>query len=168
MSSPQARAERTCRLSFRNETFDDGIGVAGLDVKRNLQAREVVRKDMRGEARLFLIKIDSYDPKLNRGTSLQNEQDVEQPITVFPARQTDHDFVAVRDESVVGYGLSDQAAKACLQFLRLLLKSGRRSILMHRHSHMAGSYLFAGRPVDEGSMTEKCRLLRTIATLFGL
>src|SRR4051812_21440227 len=100
MSSSQARAERTGSLSFRNETFDNGVGVASLDVKGNLQAREVVREDVRGEARLFLIKIDSYDPELNRGTSLQNEQDVEQSITVFPARQTDHDLVAVHDESI--------------------------------------------------------------------
>ncbi len=46
---------------------------------------------------------------------LQQEQDVEQAVTILPSRQTHHHFVAVFDHGVAGDGFSDQPAQPGLE-----------------------------------------------------
>ena len=69
---------------------------------------------MGGKAWLFLIQVDGDEVEMNRRAAAQRQQNLQQAITVFSSRETDHDLVALLDHVVVGDGLSYKAAETRL------------------------------------------------------
>ena len=60
-TAAQSRAERAHRPTFRNDALDDAVRILLDDAKGNAAFAQVARQHVRGEARLFLIEIDSDD-----------------------------------------------------------------------------------------------------------
>ena len=60
---------------------------------------------------MLLIKVDRHDFEVDRRVLLERQQDVEQRVAVFAARQADHDLVARADHVEVGNGFADLAAQ---------------------------------------------------------
>ncbi len=80
---------------------------------------------MGGEPRLLLIQVDGNDVEMDRRTAADRQQDLQEPVTVFPAGKADHDLVAFLDHAVVGNGLSHQAAEAGVHAFDLVGVPGR-------------------------------------------
>ena len=77
------------------------------------------------ESGLLLIQIDGNDVEVNRRPATERQQDFQEPVTVFPSRQTHHDLVTVLDHAVIGNGLSHETAEAGLQAFNLFGLCGR-------------------------------------------
>lgn len=91
-------------------------------MERDSAAGQVLREHMFRKTRLPLIKVDGDQIKMNGRSPLQHEQDIEQTITIFTARQTHHHSIAVFNETIVGDGLPHQPAEARLHLLRFFIE----------------------------------------------
>ena len=67
---------------------------------------------MRWKPRLFLVKIDRDDVKVNRGTGFELEQDIQHAVAVFAARHADHHLIAFFNHIELNNGLAHLTAQA--------------------------------------------------------
>src|SRR5262245_17738762 len=110
-AAAQARAQSAGGLSFRNNRFDDRVGIAFNYLEWNPQARKIFRENVLGESRLLLVEIHRQEIKADRSTPLQIQQQAEQCIAVLAATQTNHDPVAILDHLEIGDGPPEAAQK---------------------------------------------------------
>jgi hypothetical protein len=73
MTSTKPGTQRAGRLSFWNQSFDDGIRIALFNVKRNAGGPQILGQDMGGISRLFLIQVDRNDIEVNRRPTLERQ-----------------------------------------------------------------------------------------------
>ena len=71
--------------------------------------------------RLLLIEIDRNDVKVNRRVRFQVQQNIQQRIAVFAARQAHHHLVAIVNHVEIGYRLPGQPAQALGELVRLVI-----------------------------------------------
>ena len=120
-AATQARAQRTHRAALGNHPLDDRVGVLVLDVKGHIEGAQIVGQDLLGKAGLLLVEVDCDDLEGHRRPCAQREQQVEQGIAVFAARDADHDLVARFDHRKVGDRLADLTAQTLVQLVALAL-----------------------------------------------
>src|SRR5258708_29918954 len=94
-AAPQTRADGAISLSFQHQPLDDRVGIFLDYAKRHGSSAEVSRQDVLRKAGLFLIKIDSQELEPHWSALLDVEQQFQHCVTVFTARQADHNPVAV-------------------------------------------------------------------------
>ena len=135
MPSSKPGTEGTGGLTFRDKTFDDGIGVTLFNVERNSDRCEIFGEDVSRKSWLFLVQIDRHQVELDWRPTLQDEQQVQQSIAVLAAGKADHNFIALLDETIVTDRLPDLAQQSSLQlFGRFVqLVEGRAMSCCGRH-----------------------------------
>ncbi len=132
-AASQARAQAAHGAAFRDEPLHHAVGVLLDDVVLHAQRLEVLRQDVRREARLLLVEIHGEQRELHRRAPLQREQHVEQRVRILAAREADHDAVALPDHAVVLDGLAHETAQLRGQ-LALRIRQRRR-----RCDHVLGN-----------------------------
>lgn len=121
VSASESRTERARRLALRDQTLHDGVGVARFNVKGNAPVRQVLRKNVGRKAWLLLVQVDRNEIKVDWCPLLQEQQDVQEAVTILPAGQADHDLIPVFNQPIVGNGLAHLATETGLELFSLLV-----------------------------------------------
>ena len=107
-------------------------------MEHHSQVGQVLRENLGGKARLFLVEIHRQKFEANGRAMLQAQQDIEQRVGILPPRQTHHDAITVRDHAEVADGLANQTAQLRLQLFEIVRMTGCG---LHRHHQGASRYL---------------------------
>jgi hypothetical protein len=108
-AAAQPRAQRAGGLALGHEALDDAVRILILDVKRNIELRQIFRQHVLRKARLLLVEVHGHDLEVDRRALTQAQQHVEQRVAVLAARQAHHHLVALLDHVVVADRLADLA-----------------------------------------------------------
>ena len=107
-------AHRTLGLPRRGLLQDDGVGVLAQHPERHRLAGEVIRQQMSGKSRMALVERHRQQLEPDRGSPLQQAEQVKQRVGVLPSRHPHQDAVSLGDEAEVGDGPAHVAEQALL------------------------------------------------------
>jgi hypothetical protein len=103
--SPQARAQRTRCLVVVEDILDDFADARVFDSVFPAALLARARDDVVLVVLVAGVHVDGYQREPDRCALAQDVEDLQKRPAVLPARETDHDSVAVLDHLVVGDGL---------------------------------------------------------------
>ena len=98
---------------------------------------------------MFLIQIDRDQFEVDRRVVLQIQQDVEQRVGVFAARQTHHNLVAVLDHAVIDDCVACLASQLLLQLVGRKIIPARRSTPVPCHQFNPRNTIIGGEEMSE-------------------
>ena len=96
-AATKTAAERTIRVAFGNVCGHDRVSVFFDDAVRHIARLQIFGQHVFGKIGLLLVEIHSQDVEFDGRAALDIEQQIEQRVAVFAARETDHDAVAILD-----------------------------------------------------------------------
>jgi hypothetical protein len=98
---------------------------------------------------LLLVQIDSDEIKPDRGSTLEDDQEIQQTITVLPSRDADHDLVPRFDQTIFADRVPNLAEQSRLQLFCGVVQSRQHRMETSGRRHGIVFYAFDRSAVED-------------------